>query len=269
MSDHTDITTKKIDGDKYLTFTPNTITYAVAETSMLGRRIADAKVGVIFHTEYKGKTLETMQASFAPKLKLARSKDVWYDDANFKDVSGMTNMSGNETSQFDKEYELAKKSFTRSKRFYDKIDPELQALGKIYINSKIRVGTQRASYREFSQFVTNRHQEKVDKLTSERGKTRRKEKMNDVGKKMEKNASNFKDLFDLFQHLINLKNYILPTLNAVRGNVRTFVKTPNGFKVTAPEGYVSVDKLSNKAFKIVDRLEFSKNNFTVAKDWIK
>ena len=76
---------------------------------MLGRRIADAKVGVIFHTEYKGKTLETMQASFAPKLKLARSRDVWYDDANFKDVSGMTNMSGNETSQFDKEYELAKK----------------------------------------------------------------------------------------------------------------------------------------------------------------
>ena len=49
----------------------------------------------------------------------------------------------------------------------------------------------------------------------------------------------------------------------------TFVKTPSGFKVTAPEGYVSVDRMSNKAFKIVDRLEFSKNNFTVAKDWIK
>ena len=51
--------------------------------------------------------------------------------------------------------------------------------------------------------------------------------------------------------------------------MKTFVKTPSGFKVTAPEGYVSVDRMSNKAFKIVDRLEFSKNNFTVAKDWIK
>ena len=35
-------------------------------------------------------------------------------------------------------------------------------------------------------------------------------------------------------------------------------------KVTAPEGYVAVDRVAG-AVKIVDRLEFSRANFTIAK----
>ena len=71
---------------------------------MLGRRMAKAKMGIVFHTEYTGDTLETMKASFAPKLKLAKSSDVWYDDATFKDHSGTVTMSGGEVSRFDKEF---------------------------------------------------------------------------------------------------------------------------------------------------------------------
>jgi len=43
-----DITRKNIDGKPNLTFTPNTITYAVPEQSDLGRQIDRAKVGIIF-----------------------------------------------------------------------------------------------------------------------------------------------------------------------------------------------------------------------------
>ena len=48
----------------------------------------------------------------------------------------------------------------------------------------------------------------------------------------------------------------------------TFVKTTDGFKVTTPEGYVVADS-TQKAVKLVDRLEFSFNNFTAQKNWDK
>ena len=264
-----DITKKKIDGSSYLTFTPNTITYAVPEKSLLGRKIQKSKIGIVFHTEYKGDTFETMKASFAPTLKLANPTDVWYDDATFQDHSGTVTMSGSEIAKFDKEYETAKRIFLKHKSFFDRMDPELKRLGKIYVNSKIRVGTQETSTQEFKSFVKSKHESEIQKKKQESTRAKKTEILNALLDKMDKNRSNLDALFSLTKHMVNLKNLLLPTLNSIKGNMRTFVQTPSGFKVTAPEGYVSVDRMTNKAFKIVDRLEFSKNNFTVAKDWIK
>ena len=47
----------------------------------------------------------------------------------------------------------------------------------------------------------------------------------------------------------------------------TFIETPDGYRVTHPEGYVAIDNFSGKAVKLVDRLEFSRANFTVPKSW--
>jgi hypothetical protein len=47
------------------------------------------------------------------------------------------------------------------------------------------------------------------------------------------------------------------------------VRTDDGFKSTAPEGFVAVDKLKGNALKLVDRLEFSHQNFTASKNWSK
>jgi len=49
----------------------------------------------------------------------------------------------------------------------------------------------------------------------------------------------------------------------------TFVRTSDGFKVTNPEGYVAIDRISGNAVKLVDRMEFSFNNFTAIKSWDK
>ena len=48
----------------------------------------------------------------------------------------------------------------------------------------------------------------------------------------------------------------------------TFLRTAKWFKVTGEEGYVASDKIGN-AVKIVDRLEFSRANFSpnVIKGW--
>ena len=51
--------------------------------------------------------------------------------------------------------------------------------------------------------------------------------------------------------------------------IGTFLRTPNGYRVTAPEGFVAIDRISGKALKLVDRLEFSRANFTADKDWVR
>jgi hypothetical protein len=77
-----------------------------------------------------------------------------------------------------------------------------------------------------------------------------------------------KNLVDFINYLNQAKLMIVKKLNDVKGLARTFVKTSTGLKVVNPEGYVAIDKTGG-AVKIVDKLEFSFNNFTVAKNWDK
>ena len=73
-----------------------------------------------------------------------------------------------------------------------------------------------------------------------------------------------------FQNLlVDAKMLIVQKLNSVKGLTDTFIRTPNGYKVTNPEGYVAIDKVSGGAVKLVDRMEFSFNNFTAIKAWDK
>ena len=73
-----------------------------------------------------------------------------------------------------------------------------------------------------------------------------------------------------FQNLLlDAKMQIVKKLNSVKGLTDTFIKTSNGFKVTNPEGYVAIDRVSGNAVKLVDRMEFSFNNFTAIKSWDK
>ena len=67
--------------------------------------------------------------------------------------------------------------------------------------------------------------------------------------------------------LSNAKNFLIQKLSQIQ-NIGHFIRTPNGYRVTNPEGFVAVDKKAG-AVKLVDRLEFSRANFTIAKDWVK
>ena len=58
-------------------------------------------------------------------------------------------------------------------------------------------------------------------------------------------------------------------LEKIKGMTKTFIKTDSGYDVTTPEGFVAIDTMKGNAVKLVDRLTFSLNNFTVAKSWDK
>jgi len=59
-----DLRMASIDGEKMITFTPNTITYAVPINSKLGRKISRARIGIVFHTYYSGKDMKSLSAGF-------------------------------------------------------------------------------------------------------------------------------------------------------------------------------------------------------------
>jgi hypothetical protein len=56
-----------------------------------------------------------------------------------------------------------------------------------------------------------------------------------------------------------MKSVLLRKLQQVEG-IGTFQKTNNGYKVTTPEGFVAIGH-DGGAVKLVDRLEFSRQNF--------
>tara|TARA_R110001592_G_scaffold49281_2_gene153911 strand:+ start:40 stop:501 length:462 start_codon:yes stop_codon:yes gene_type:complete len=83
-----------------------------------------------------------------------------------------------------------------------------------------------------------------------------------------RSLSTLENVVDFMRFLIEAKLMIIKKMDSAKGLAKTFVKTDNGLKVVAPEGYVAIDKTGG-AVKIVDKMEFSFNNFTVAKNWDK
>ena len=54
-----------IDGEAMISFTTNTITYAFLLLMIpTGRRVARARLGIVFHTQYNGNDMASLNASF-------------------------------------------------------------------------------------------------------------------------------------------------------------------------------------------------------------
>jgi hypothetical protein len=92
---------------------------------------------------------------------------------------------------------------------------------------------------------------------------------NEVIRFFRTNATQLKLIFDLMNLIVEAKIKIVRKLETIKSTVDTFVKTDDGYKVTGPEGFVAVDRLTGGALKLVDRMEFSQQNFNAAKAWSK
>jgi hypothetical protein len=92
---------------------------------------------------------------------------------------------------------------------------------------------------------------------------------NEVMRFFRGNAAQLKLIFDLMNLIVESKVMIVRKMENIKTSVDTFVKTDTGFKITGPEGFVAVDRLSGGALKLIDRLEFSQQNFNAAKNWSK
>tara|TARA_Y100000114_G_scaffold38661_1_gene34396 strand:- start:95 stop:1306 length:1212 start_codon:yes stop_codon:yes gene_type:complete len=265
-----DISTTSLDGEDHITFQPNTITYAVPTDSKLAKQMLSAKIGVVWHTKYTGRDMENMKASFGPSVRsLTKTKNVWFTDADFRDVHGSANFTTSEVKEMTKTINMVKSSFRKAGRFVDELykNTKLIAELKIYGNSKVKEGSTDLSAAEFTNYVNNKMQTSIDKLKSAAGKSRKQSEKDKLLGYLTKNSRKLDLVFNLHAALTTAKLKVLRQLQKVK-SIGTFIKTNNGYEVTAPEGFVAIDQ-TNKALKLVDRLEFSRQNFTASKNWIK
>ena len=277
-----DIKKEKINKESFITFQPNTILYAVPSASKLARTMKAAQLGIVFHTTYTGGTLEDMSASFGADLSgLKKTKNVWMDDAEYNDVSGTATFTQKDSAEIIRLMSRTGKVFSKIKSAQLNIFLEYQksmpsgATYKTYHNSKVREGSNllRLNYKKhadgYFKFAQTKLQKEVDGMKSEKGKKAKEKNMNTYLTSIRKDTNLLKTLVE-FQALINYaKTKILYKVNKAKQLTSTFVKTDNGFDVVAPEGFVAIDNNFGGAVKLVDRMEFSFNNFTAAKAWDK
>ena len=278
-----DVESETIEGTKYYTFQPNTIIYAVPIDSDLGKIINKAKIGVVWHTTYKGKELQDMKASFGADIKgLSKPTSVWMDDATYKDVSGRATFNQKETDKITATLSKVGSTFQKInapmlRRFLTLQDSLTGALVgaslKTYNNSKVRAGeiisNPKGHATGYVKWVEMSIKKQIDKAKSDKGKEKYTKLQKEYVRDFNKHTRNLEQVIRFQNLLVDAKMQIVKKLNSVKGLTDTFVKTANGFKVTNPEGYVAIDRVSGGAVKLVDRMEFSFNNFTAIKAWDK
>ena len=273
-----DLKKTNIDGKRYITFQPNTIVYAVPADSELGKQIARAKVGIIFHTSYTGKSFETMKASYNVDVKsLKNNSSIWFDDAGVKNLSGTATLTAGETKEVTAAISEAGKIFQKiSGSTLRELDanPDLASKIETFNNTIVRtgkrIGNTTKHVDDLLAWFDSRYTKELEKRSTEKGKETVLQKRSETLKFFSpENKKNLILMFDLMNAIVDAKLLIISKLDDLK-QMNTFVLTRNGFKVTGQEGFVAIDDKGG-AVKLVDRLEFSYNNFSpdTIKGWEK
>ena len=280
MFTSSDVKSESIDGEKYFVFQPNTIAYAVPVDSNAGREVKSAKIGIVFHTRYRGKSFAEMKASFDVNADkdFSQSKDVWLQDANLSDKSGTVTLTDSETAEVTQAIADAGRIFQKiSGSTYRQLqsNQELARMIETYNNTFVRanqpIGDTRSHTQNLIKWISDKFQAEIDKRKTEKGKLAQRAKLDELLEFFsDNNKENLQMIFDLQKAIVVAKLLIINKLN-VLNRTKTFLKTANGYRATDQEGYVAIDRMSNGALKLVDRLEFSYANFSpdVIKGWEK
>ena len=264
-----DLSSQTIDGESMLTFTPNTITYAVPSNSGLASKINSSQMGIVFHTTYSGNTIENLKASFGADVSgLKKTNKVWYQDADYRDVSGRATMTAKQEREIQNYIKGTERIIKGSKAALRKIvNSQLKDLIKIYLNQNVRAGIDKGTAAGLAGFLGTRFDSKISSLKTDKARERVQQEKDDLMKELKRNERSLDGIFTAHYYLAQAKMLILKKLQALN-TMPSFIKTDSGYKVTNPEGFVAIDR-TGKAVKLVDRMEFSRANFNVAKDWTK
>lgn len=270
-----DLSNKTIDGQKYVTFHPNTIVYAIPADQAAEVKVA--KIGIVWHTTYTGNTFETMKASYGVNVStLKKSKNVWSQDAMLRSVDAT--MTQKETEQVNEYLSEAGKLFNqisgttlRTLEGNPTLAQTIETFNNTYVRKGQSPGDSKKHAQALIQYIKDKYQKEIDKRKTEKGKSAQIEKRDEILKFFSpQNRASLEKMFELQKMIVLAKLKLINKLNSLK-KIDTFVQTKTGYKVTGEEGYVAIDKLGGDAVKLVDRMEFSYNNFSpdILKGWDK
>ena len=142
---------------------------------------------------------------------------------------------------------------------------------KTYNNSKVKVGAKISNVAGhvsgYAKWVEDKFDSEINKLKTEKSKSQLEKRKTETLRELSKYNALLTNVINFQNSMVEAKMIIVSKLNRVKQLMDTFVRTKQGFKVTNPEGYVAIDRVSGNAVKLVDRMEFSYNNFTAIKAW--
>ena len=266
-----------INGKRVISFRPNTITYAVDAQTPLANTIKTAKLGIVFHTKYTGASIPEMTASFGVNISnLSKTPDVYVASASFSDATGIANFTEPEYRKYISAVNQAEGSLKQASKFLDVLTSTgeskfvMSKIFKMYFNTYIKNGKRLPNVKEVTTQFSNYYSDVLDKeMMSKKTKPTRDKYLkmkNDGLNFIQKNRQSVYMTVSSYMNLQTAKTIVIRQLEKVK-SLGTFIKTDEGYRQTAPEGFVAIK--SGSALKLVDRLEFSRANFTVAKNWDK
>lgn len=233
-------------------FTPNTLMYSIKKSEPEATKIKSAQIGIVVHTKYHGKDLESMNAGFDPDLhNFGKSKDVHIINP---DVPVERSLGGEET----------KKEFTKNMLEVEKqklnAHPDMfaetaghSAFLKKYINETVR-NEEKPTPMGFKQSLTDSFTKDADKLKTAAGKLRKTEALVIHLAHVDEHHDKYNSLLTIHHHLQEAKNKLIEALD----KTNQYECSVDGEDCPG-EGFVAIHH--GMPTKLVNRAQFSKKNF--------
>jgi len=271
-----DVATKRIDGESYYAATPNTLTYAWAADSDIGKAVHAAKIGAVFHTYYSGVgAINTLNAGFGvSQFNLKSTRNVFLASATMDNISSNSGLTASEERILKSVISVADRNASVAKPFIEMVAHEATkqfTLGytmKRFTNSYVKDGQKINNVvdfmRGFEKAFKKSLVEKIAELKSDKSKNEYRQRLSQGISFIKKNQRAFRAFIVIYNSFTNAKNLINNKLAGL-SDTKVFLRSGDNFVVTKPEGFVAI--VDGKAVKIVDRLEFSRANFTLEKSW--
>jgi hypothetical protein len=272
--------TQRVDGEELIIFRPNTITYGIPKDHPIGKVVDKAKIGVVFHTHYAGGP-DLADMSARPKVEISNFNKV----ADVAVISNDTEVQKvsftiSEEQTFNRYIDKIKRMCDTSSDFHDYLVENSGTTGdakffvgsylKPFFNAEIKAARTITNVQETLKSFAMFYKEKMDKeiisVKTAAAQTKKREFLYSGIKYLEDHEREFKAFVALYKTIQEAKLFIIQKLDGLE-QFRTFVEIDGGYKVTAPEGYVLHQ--DGDMVKLVNRIEFSKNNFTIEKNWKK
>ena len=270
---------KKINGTDCIIFQPNTITYCIPKEDELYDKASKAKLGVVFHTSYQGNDIGSMNAKFGYDVsKLNDSSNVLVLSAETGQLGKDVLLTEKEKSSLQKLKSSSKTSLGNASSFLDEVAEQIKSkdqlvIGtrlKIFFNKYVREGKKLPSdkvfVKEFQNYFETEVKKAADKVKTPKAKAAKLNKLYDGLDMIKEQDKALKSTVNLYSAIQNAKEMFIRKLETGE-RFGTYLRTENGYKITAPEGYVAIQDGGN-AVKLVDRLSFSVANFNVEKNWV-
>ena len=277
LFDRNSLKEEVIDGEKCLTFHPNTIVYAIPLKDPQSLKIQRADIGVAWHTVYTGPDFEHLKIGFGADVNnLNKVPSVFQMDSKIPGIGESSTLSGDDAINIQKSLEVIEEGFQQliSSGVIKELseDENLRKYIMTYKNYIIKNKNTEVDpeyIQGMIEWLSASFDKEIAKKKTQAAKDKYETKKQEEISKIKEKSADIEALLQVQNEAVAVKEFLINKLSKL-GSFKTLVKhVDKGFLPTGHEGFAVSDKEGNIQ-KFVSRLEFSKNNFSqeILKGWM-